>query len=299
MYTKFYESVKATLDHVDDSLSMTNSFNGTVRLPGGMYINSELVSGWAVQLNNSANTALESSETRLSEIMVDKSRVVAAGTRADAAQMTVEEAGRKADRAANYTATTLDLEAEFRQIYKNNTEKFMSLVTDRDAIKNGLTMYLEESQNLTKAAMDANETAGDALVLARQKQMDATIDLATADMIQADSDMAFSAAFQVYQNLTVAKNESVAASETATAVLAAIMDAKDRVDAKESVVINAEKTANDTLALHLPGLEVITDLSRQINETIVPEAEVNQTVADAHEALMRAQEVRMEAKQAL
>ena len=299
MLTEFYENVKATLDHVEAILSSTSAFNGTVKLPNGKYISSESLIDLAIQLNDSANEALESSAARLSEVETNKSRVNDAKVRADAAQMTVDEAVNTADRAANYTAATRALEIEFRELYENNTKKLMSLVVERDAISDGLTMYLEEAKNATKAAIDANDTASDALALAQQKLVDATNDKATADEINANASVALDAACQVYNDTSDAKEKAVNANNTATLVLNKIGAAETRLVDQNEVLHGIRNTTDKTLALALPPLDEITDLSRQINETIIPERIVNETIDHANEAYTRAMEVDEASRKAL
>ena len=299
MYMALYETVKSTLDHVDNSLSMTNSFNGTVKLTNGMYTDNEYILDWAMRLNNSASDAYESSEMKLTEITANKQRVVAAESQADVAKMTTEEAVHRAAHADSNTAATRTFETEFREIYHNNTEKLMSLISQRDAIEEDLTMYEEESANATKLAMDANDTAADALLLAKQKRAEATNDNKTASETRAKATDSFDTICQLYENVDAAKNTSIAADEKATRVLAAINSSTTLLDMKETVLVNAEETANKTLALQLESVDRITQLSRDINETIVPEVTVNDTVLDANEALRRAQAVQHSASLAL
>ena len=56
-------------------------------------------------------------------------------------------------------------------------------------------------------------------------------------------------------------------------------------------VMEAERTANATLDVTLPPVETIRTLSRQINETIVPEMDIIAVEKDANASLAKARRV--------
>jgi hypothetical protein len=299
MQMALYQHVKTTLDHVDAILMRTNDFNGTVTLLNGKVVNSQSLTDLAIQLNDSSNEALESSATRLDEVKTNKSLVSDAEALANVAQMTVNEALTIAEHAANATAATRVLELEFRELYENNTKKLMSLIIDRDAISENLGMYLEEAQNATKAAMAANSTASNAWTLANQKLANAVTDNDTASEIKSNASVAFNAACEVYNDTTDAKERAISANGTANLVLHSIAAAETMLKDQDDVLLSITNTTNKTLALSLPPLDEITDLSRQINETIIPESIVNETIDDANEAYRRAMEVDEVSRKAL
>lgn len=61
----------------------------------------------------------------------------------------------------------------------------------------------------------------------------------------------------------------------------------------------AEQLASDALAVQLPSIATITNLSSQMNSTIVPEATVNQTLEDVRTSLREAESILRIAQSAL
>ena len=85
---------------------------------------------------------------------------------------------------------------------------------------------------------------------------------------------------------------------TASQTLSDLYTLRDNLAITNVTLYEANRTSVDVLGLSLPPLSQIENISLQINESIVPEEEVNATIGQSRQSKMQALEAAQVAEQA-
>eukprot|EP00118_Oscarella_pearsei_P020227 m.218647 g.218647 ORF g.218647 m.218647 type:complete len:1794 (+) comp39902_c1_seq2:821-6202(+) len=290
--------IEKGLNETDEKLALARSFNGSVMLTSGNYTDAEKLTAIAEMLNSTATNVYKEACHYRDMVETNKSRITVAETMARNAQSLVNSSAEKADHAKSLTADATKAKESFDALFQNNSAKLNDLKGRRDSLKSDVEMYLERAKNATAKALKANGTAEQSGRKTQDKYMAATADKTTAESLKTNATDALDEATIIYE---IAKNESDVARgayETANSTLADAKQAKEQLEGAVTYMMEAEKKANETLDVTLPSVEEIRSLSKKINDSIVPQEEIDAVEDDANASVARATAVQQLASSA-
>eukprot|EP00118_Oscarella_pearsei_P018573 m.191017 g.191017 ORF g.191017 m.191017 type:complete len:2470 (+) comp39439_c2_seq19:33-7442(+) len=283
-----HDSVEAKLNEAETKLNESALFNGTVEVSSGVYRDSDELLSVAAQLNETTVNVLPLARASASQIEESSRQVEESANRSNAADQLVKTALKLVEKAENDTKWVEDVELPFNETHLNNTQRLTSLEMQGDNLNASLYEYLNRSKKAVSDLSTANGTAAAAVREAQEKERQAREEKETAEDLLTNATSAFTLAEKLMNDSAKLNDSAFQVKLTAEGILSDIRSANARLNDVDASIESAKVTVNQTRQLTEPSVTEIESVAKMINETIVPEVEINATIDQSRESKEKA-----------